>query len=334
MKISIIGAGSWGTALAEVLVFNKHEVLIYDVDENTVDEINNQHTNVTKLPNAKLSSSIVATSRLEDALDFSEIIVLSVPTKVIRAVLKEINKKLDHPALFINTSKGLEPGTFKRVSEVVKDEIDSTKRKGFVAITGPSHAEEVILKMPTLVTSASLERDNALLVQKLFSNNVFFRVYTIKDLVGAELGGALKNIYALAAGMLEGLGYGDNAKAALISRALVEMKRLAVANGALEETLTGLTGLGDLVVTTTSYHSRNFQAGIKLAKGKNLDETISSMTMVVEGVRTALSAYQKAHEENIDVPIIDAVYSVIYEKQSVSKAVESMMMRALKDEFA
>lgn len=333
MNVSIIGAGSWGTALAQVLLDNQHNVLIYDIDTKVVNEINTLHTNNTKLPNILLPESLVATANLKELCDFSDIMLVSVPTKVMRITLRSLNEYLSKPIILINTSKGIEPDTFKLVSEIAKEEIKDGYLKGFVALTGPSHAEEVILRLPTLITSASENIEYAKLIQSLFSNQSYFRVYTLIDLRGAELGGALKNIYAVAAGMIEGLGYGDNAKAALISRALVEMKRLAIAKGASDETLNGLTGLGDLVVTTTSHHSRNFQAGLKLAAGKNLEEAISSIPMVVEGARTVLSAYIEAHRLDIRVPLIDAVYSVIYEKTPVEKAVEAMMGRSLKDEF-
>ena len=181
--------------------------------------------------------------------------------------------------------------------------------------------------------SVSENVEHAKLIQKIFSNTSYFRVYTLTDLAGAELGGALKNIYAIASGMLEGSGYGDNARAALIARALVEMRKLAIAMGAQEETLYGLTGLGDLVVTTSSHHSRNFQAGVKLAQGKNLEETINSIPMVVEGFRTCQAAYEAARELKVETPIIDAVYSVIYQHHGVKAVVKKLMMRSLKDEF-
>lgn len=333
MKITIIGAGSWGSALARLLAENYHIVLLYDISAVTVDEINTYHTNSSKLPNGLLPETISATTDLSKAINSSDIICLSVPTKVMRETLVSIAGVIKAPKLFVNASKGLEPITHKRVSQIVTEEIPFAFIKGFVALTGPSHAEEVIAGLPTAICSASESNNDAKLIQKLFSNKTNFRVYTLNDLVGAELGGALKNIYAIASGMLEGLGYGDNARAALIARALVEMTKLAVALGAKEATLFGLTGLGDLVVTTSSHHSRNFQAGVKLSQGKNLEETIDSIPMVVEGFRTTLAAYDVAKKLKVETPIIDAVYSVIYEKQNVTLAVQELMMRALKDEF-
>lgn len=331
-KVSIIGAGSWGSALARILGDNKHDVLLYDVDEKIVNEINQFHTNKEKLPVGCLPLNVNATNSMKDAISFSEIIVLSVPTKVLRIVLKEINKYIEQPKIFINTSKGIEPDTFLRVSEIVKQEINNNYICGFVALTGPSHAEEVINQQLTAVCSVSENKTLAALVQNLFNNQKYFRVYTSTDLIGAELCGSLKNIYAIASGMLYGLGLGDNARAGLISRALVEMKRFCAYANAKEETVYGLTGLGDLVVTTTSHHSRNFQAGVKLATGNNLEETISSMSMVVEGARTVQAAYQKALELNIETPIIEEVYKVIYNHKTVLEAVNDLMSRSLKEE--
>lgn len=331
-KITIIGAGSWGSALARILGDNGHQVKLFDLDQKTIDEINTYHTNKSKLPVGNLPETVSGTTDIKEAVDAGNIILISVPTAVIRTVLKQVNGVLTSPKLFINASKGIEPNTYKRVSEIVYEEINNAYIEGFVALTGPSHGEEVINQLLTAIAAASNNIEHAKRVQKIFSNQTYFRVYTQSDLIGAELGGSLKNIYAIASGMLHGLGYGDNARAALITRALSEMRKLAVALGAEEKTLFGLTGIGDLVVTTTSHHSRNFQAGIKLATGKNLEETIASMTMVVEGARTCISAYRASKELNIDTPIIDAVYEVIYLHIPVNVAIKKLMSRALKDE--
>lgn len=333
MRVSVIGAGSWGTALANLLVKNNHEVLVYDVDEAIIEEINTKHTNYSKLKDGVLEVGVIATNDLTKVLEFSNIIVLSVPTKVLRIVLNNIKNIITSKKIFVNTSKGIEPDTCLRISEVVTEVLTDEYIEAFVALTGPSHAEEVILSLPTLVTSVSDNIEAAKLIQTIFSNDFNFRVYTSTDLLGAELGGALKNIYAIASGMLTGVGYGDNARAALITRALVEMQRLALSLGASEKTLLGLSGVGDLIVTTTSYHSRNFQAGLAIAKGKNLKEAVSSIPMVVEGARTTLSAYQMARKQNVETPIIDAVYAVIYEEKDVSETINDLMRRSLKDEF-
>lgn len=332
MNVSIIGAGSWGTALANLLVQNGHQVLLYDVDERIIEEINTNHTNQTKLQNAQLSVEVKATNNLATTLDFSNIIILSVPTKVSRIVLQNIKALLKNKKIFVNTSKGIEPGSGLRISEIVYEVLGDLV-EAFVVLTGPSHAEEVVVGLPTVVSAASTDIETAKLIQNIFSNDFSFRVYTIDDLVGAELGGSLKNIYAIASGMLTGLKYGDNARAALITRALVEMERLAVAMGASSKTLSGLVGVGDLIVTTTSYHSRNFQAGLSIATGKNLQDAVSSIPMVVEGARTTLSAYQMARKLNIETPIIDAVYDIIYLQKDVNETIKNLMKRSLKEEF-
>lgn len=330
-KITIIGAGSWGCALANILCDNQHDILMYDYSENTVFDINNFHLN-KKIPNAVLNNKIKATTDICEAIDFSDYIVLSIPTKVIRSVLVDISKVINNEKLFINTSKGLEPDTFKRISEIVKEIIPSNFLRGFVALTGPSHAEEVIVKLPTTICSVCEDKSLAIEVQHLFSNHTYFRVYTGSDLKGSELCAAIKNVYAIASGMLEGLGFGDNARAGLISRALVEMRRIVIKLGANEDTVFGLTGVGDLIVTTTSHHSRNYQAGVKLASGKSLEETISSMDMVVEGARTALAVNELVDKLKIEAPIIKAVYNVIYLKKPVNDVVSELMMRSYKEE--
>lgn len=331
MNLTIIGAGSWGCALANILCDNQHNVIIYDINETTINEINTNHINKL-VPNAILNEAIIATTDLQKAINHSEIVVIAVPTKVIRSVLEKIKEIISSEKIFVNTSKGLEPNTFKRISEIVEEIIPQQYLKGFVALTGPSHAEEVMIKLPTAICSVSDNFEYAKFIQTVFSNNTYFRVYTGSDLVGSELCGAIKNVYAIASGMLTGMGFGDNARAGLISRALVEMQRIVLFMGAKEETLYGLTGIGDLVVTTTSKHSRNFQAGVKLASGKSLEETISSMSMVVEGARTAKAVYELAQKYNIDTPIINEVYNVIYLKKPVIKAVSDLFHRSLKEE--
>lgn len=332
MKVTVIGGGSWGSALARILGDNNHDVIIYERLLEIVNEINEFHTNKSKLPVGTLPLNVTATDSLEEALIDASVIVIAVPTKVIRSVLQKMNLVLTHKCLFVNASKGLEPDTFLRVSEIVYQEINNDLIEDFVALTGPSHAEEVINQLLTIICAVSTNKKAAKTVQSLFNNSKYFRVYTSYDLIGSELCGALKNIYAIASGMLSGCGLGDNAKAGLISRALVEMRRFVVSFGANEDTIYGLTGVGDLVVTTTSVHSRNFQAGYRLATGKNLEETISSMTMVVEGARTVVAAYQYARVNNLETPIIDAVYDVLYNKKAVKTAINQLMKRSLKDE--
>ncbi len=330
-RVTLIGAGSWGSAQSRILGDNGADVLLYDNSLETVKEINEFHTS-PKLSKGTLPKNVRATTVLKEAVEFSDTIILSVPTKVIRSVLEDIAKIITTPKLFVNTSKGLEPNTFDRVSQIVTDVIPNSLLKGFVALTGPTHAEEVILQLPTCIVSVSESIENAKYIQDLYSNHTYFRVYTGTDLIGAELCGALKNIYALASGMLYGVGFGDNARAGMITRALVEMKRLVIPMGGTEDSLYGLTGVGDLIVTATSLHSRNFNAGIELAKGKNLKETLEAMPMVVEGARTVYAAYDLARKLNIETPIIDAVYDVVNNKSTVEEAVKNIMTRSFKQE--
>lgn len=331
-NITVVGAGSWGTALAQVLCDNKNNVMLYDLNQDVVNDINQNHQNSRFFADLKLPSSLVATTNLKEALKDAQMILLSVPTKVIRDVLKSINQELDHSVIIINASKGIEPGTHKRVSEIVKEEIDPNHLEAFVALTGPSHAEEVIERAVTTVTCASTVAEKANIIQEMF-NNQYFRVYRVNDLIGVEIGGSIKNVIALAAGIIAGLGYGDNAKAALITRGLVEIKRLGTAVGANEETFSGLSGLGDLIVTCTSVHSRNWQAGYKIGSGSDLQEAIDSMTMVVEGVRTCQATYEMAQALQIEMPIVETVYEVIFNKLDPRVAIAQLMTRDMKPEF-
>ncbi|QVK20324.1 NAD(P)H-dependent glycerol-3-phosphate dehydrogenase [Mycoplasmatota bacterium] len=330
-NISVIGGGSWGTALAQLLLDNGHDVIVRDNNKHNVDNINNNHT-IDVLEDVILHKGMKATTSIKEVIDFADFIVISVPTKVMRNALNEVKDVLTTPKVFINASKGIEPVTFKRVSEIVEEVIPNEYLKGFVSISGPSHAEEVVLRKLTSIVSTSVDYKLAKEVQTIFHNKNYFRVYTSTDIIGAEMGASLKNVIALASGILTGLGYGDNARAALITRGLVEMNRLSVAVGAESKTLLGLTGIGDLIVTCTSLHSRNFQAGFKIGSGTNLEETLNSMTMVVEGARSAKAAYDLAKELDIEIPIIEATYDIIYNHISPNESISKLMNRDLKAE--
>ncbi|MDD3036015.1 MAG: NAD(P)H-dependent glycerol-3-phosphate dehydrogenase [Candidatus Saccharimonadaceae bacterium] len=331
-KITIVGAGSWGSGLARIVSDNGYRVMMYDIDPMVVNEINTNHTNKSKLPTGCLNENVSATTDMAKAIEFGDIIVLVVPTAVIRRALRSINQVITARKLFVNASKGIEPDTYKRVSEIVSEEISSEYIEGFVALSGPSHAEEVIKQMLTLVTAASPNLEHAQKVQRIFSNQSYFRVYTVCDLIGVELCSSLKNIIAIAAGIIAGLGYGDNTRAALIARGLVEIARIAKARGAEEKTIYGLAGLGDLVVTCTSLHSRKYQAGYKIGSGKDLEQALAEMTMVVEGARSAIAAHQIIKKHNIYAPIIEAVYDIIYHKQNPQDRISEMMQYDLKEE--
>lgn len=325
-KIAVIGAGSWGTALAMVLADNGHEVRLWSHNETQVQEINEFHTNTKYLPEISLPETINGYASLSDALNGVETIILAVPTKAIREVLSKIQSVQNTPLTIVHVSKGIEPDSLLRISEMIKEEMQADLLIDVVVLSGPSHAEEVSLRHPTTVTVSSSNITAAEKVQDLFINHNF-RVYTNPDVIGVEIGGALKNIIALAAGITDGLGYGDNAKAALITRGLAEIARLGTKMGANPLTFSGLTGIGDLIVTCTSVHSRNWRAGNLLGKGQSLDEVLANMGMVVEGVRTTKAAYQLAEKFSVDMPITTALYNVLFNGKNAKDAVDTLMAR-------
>jgi glycerol-3-phosphate dehydrogenase (NAD(P)+) len=326
-QIAVLGAGSWGTALAMVLADNGHSVRLWGHRQDQIEEINSKHTNEKYLPGVVLPPSIVGYDDLCRALANIEIVVLAVPTKAIREVLRKVRQCLTKPITIVTVSKGIEPDTHKRISEIIEEEMTSAFLQDVVVLSGPSHAEEVSRRQPTTVTVSSKNMEAAERIQDLFMNHQYFRVYTNPDLIGVEIGGALKNIIALAAGITDGLGYGDNAKAALITRGLAEIARLGSALGANPLTFSGLTGIGDLIVTCTSVHSRNWRAGNLLGKGKSLGEVLENMGMVVEGVRTTKAAYQLAKKMNVKMPITNALYDVLFNGKDPKDAVDSLMAR-------
>lgn len=324
--ISVIGAGSWGTALAIVLADNNHNVKVWARREDLANEINQHHTNEKYLPGITLPSSLQATTSLSECVEGTDAILLVTPTKALRDVLPELKSLIKNPVAIIHASKGIEPGTHMRISQVIEEEIPQDLRKSVVVLSGPSHAEEVSLRHPTTVTVSAKDIKEAEYAQDLFINSNF-RVYTNDDIIGVELGGALKNIIALGAGLSDGLGYGDNAKAALITRGLAEIARLGAAMGANPLTFMGLTGIGDLVVTCTSVHSRNWRAGNLLGKGNSLDEVLENMGMVVEGVRTTKAAYHLAKEQQVEMPITSVLYEVLFNNKEPKDGVDLLMGR-------
>ena len=328
-KITVIGAGSWGTALAQVLADNGNEVMVYDVDEAVISDIREHQQNTKFFREVILPDRLSATTDLALALSVADFALLSVPTKVMRVALSSMKPHLEPQTVIINASKGIEPGSHLRMSQVVFEVLGADKT--FVALSGPSHAEEVILREITSVTCASNHCEILVDIQTLFSNQ-YFRVYRTEDLTGVEVGGSIKNVMALGSGILAGLGYGDNARAMLITRSLVEIKRLGVAIGAKEETFDGLSGLGDLIVTTMSKHSRNFQAGFKIGSGSDLNEALDSMTMVVEGVRTCQATFELAQKLGINMPFVEAIYDVIFNRNDPKMVIEKMMQRPMKAE--
>lgn len=329
--IAVLGAGSWGSALAKVLHENGHKVVMWSRNPEQVAEMNQEHTNKRYLPETVLPKDIQATMDVSEAVREAEAIVFVIPTKGIRAVAQQVAEAIDEPKWMVHASKGLEQQTYKRLSTILEEEIPAEKRKAIVALSGPSHAEEVVAKDLTTITAASENEETAKYVQELFLND-YFRVYTNTDILGVELGAALKNIIALGAGTIAGLGYGDNAKAALVTRGLAEITRLGVAMGADPLTFMGLSGVGDLVVTCTSPHSRNWRAGKLLGEGGNLNTILNEMGMVVEGVSTAKAAYELAQERHIDMPITEAIYKVVYEDAEAKYVILDLMNREGKAE--
>ncbi|WP_407887127.1 NAD(P)H-dependent glycerol-3-phosphate dehydrogenase [Levilactobacillus sp. N40-8-2] len=334
-KIAVLGAGSWGSILASVLDENGHDVRLWSYNPKQVEELNTAHTNSHYIKNFKFSPSLVAYSDLASALDGVQTILFVVPTKAVRSVAGQVatilQKTKNQPAL-IHASKGIEQKTYKRISQVLAEEIPAANRKSITVLSGPSHAEDVARHDLTLVTAASESLDAAKHTQQLFMTN-YFRVYTNPDIIGVEIGAALKNIIALGAGALHGLGYGDNAKAALMTRGLAEISRLGTSFGADPMTFIGLSGVGDIIVTATSSNSRNWRAGDELGRGEALDDVINHMGMVIEGLATTKAAYELSKKRGVSMPITEAIYQVLYEGKDIRKAISDLMQREGRSEF-
>lgn len=330
-NITVFGTGSFGTALANVLTGNGHNTLMWGKTAKTVDEINTKHTNHAYLKDAAIHESVSATTDIQEAVDHADIYLVAIPTKAIRTVLSQVDERLTSKKQFIHVAKGIENKTFKRVSEMIEDVISPDHNGGVGVLSGPSHAEEVVIKQPTTVAAAASCPELCKTIQDLFMTD-YLRVYTNEDLIGVEIGGALKNIIAIASGVLAGLGYGDNAKAALITRGLAEITRLGVKLGADPLTFQGLGGIGDLIVTCTSTHSRNYSLGYALGSGKTLQEILDEMNMVAEGVYTTESVYHLAKQMNVEMPITSALYHVLFESQPVQEALKDLMGRTKKSE--
>jgi glycerol-3-phosphate dehydrogenase (NAD(P)+) len=331
-KVCVLVAGSWGTALASVLADNHHQVIIWSRNESQVKEINEQHENKRFLPDVQLSADIQATTSISDAVTSAAAVILAAPTTAMREVVKQMQPHLSMDTLIIHAAKGFEMESLKRMSTVIADELTNYDSSRIVVLSGPSHAEEVIRKCPTTVVVASENAAAAEEAQDLLINT-YFRVYTNPDIVGVEVSGALKNIIAIGAGLSDGLGFGDNAKAALLTRGLAEISRLGMAMGANPLTFAGLAGIGDLIVTCTSKHSRNWRAGYLMAQGDRAEEVLSKMGMVVEGIKTTKSAYVLSRKFNIQMPITDELYKVLFEEKTPKLAVEDLMGRVRANEI-
>lgn len=330
MKTVVIGSGSWGTGLAQALADKQEDVIIYGLDEAEINDINSNHRNTKYFPEVKLNETLRGTTDINVVKD-ADVIVLSVPSIAIESVCKQIAQIVKKKVIVVNTAKGFHPVTNGRMSDVIRNAMPKDCLSSVVSLIGPSHAEEVVIRLLTTICAVSLNEEDAKAVQHLFSNE-YLRVYRGNDEIGSEIGVAVKNAIALASGMLAGLGYGDNTRAALMTRGLAEMIRFGTAMGGRMETFIGLTGIGDLIVTCTSQHSRNFQAGFTIGKEGSAKHFLETNKKTVEGIRTAKIVYELAQEKGIDMPIVSEIYRVIYEEKDPVQSAKDLMMRDLKAE--
>ena len=330
-KVVIIGAGSWGTALGLVLARKGYDITLWEFNKERAEEIQKERENKRYLPGIKFPDNLNVTYEKEGLLEGIKYVVFSVPSQVLRGVIRGFSNDLTEDMLLVNTAKGIEVSTGMRLSEVMKDEIKGKFHKNIVVLSGPTHAEEVAIGIPTTIVAAG-EKEKAAEIQELFNSKVF-RVYLSEDVVGVELGAAVKNCLAIGAGIADGMGFGDNTKAALITRGIAEMIRYGKACGAKEITFSGLSGIGDLIVTCASKHSRNRHVGECLGKGQDIQTILNEMTMVAEGVPTVKAVYEQIQKLNISMPILEATYNIIYKNANAGNMVEELMERTLKEEF-
>ena len=322
MNISVLGAGSWGIALTVLLAHNGHKVSVWSIDEDEIKMLKEHREHVTKLPGIKIDESVTFTTDAEESVKDAEIIVMSVPSPFVRNTAKTIAPYVDKP-IIVNVSKGIEEDTLMVLTDVILSEIPGAKMG---VLSGPSHAEEVGKLLPTTIVAGATDKDTAMLIQDTFMCDVF-RVYTSPDVIGIELGGALKNVIALAAGIADGLGCGDNAMAAIITRGISEITRLGVAMGGHSETFAGLSGIGDLIVTCASKHSRNRRAGVLMGQGKSYKEAMEEVHMVVEGVYSAKAAFSLSKKYGIEMPLIEMVNRVLFEDLDTTEAMNQLLTR-------
>lgn len=328
-KVTFLGGGSFGTSLAILLADKGNDVNIYDRDNDVVNDININRKNDKYIKGLQIPNRVTAYTDMDEALANAEFVVLAIPSHVIRTVSKSLKEKIKDGVPVISIAKGIEQETNLRLSEVIQEELPNNP---VVILSGPSHAEEVAFNIPTTVVVSSLDMEVAKEVQELFINSNF-RVYTNDDLVGVEIGGAVKNVIALAAGVCDGIGYGDNTKAALMTRGMAEIVRIGMKLGGKAETFLGLTGMGDLIVTCTSLHSRNRRAGFLIGSGKTVDEAIEEVGMIVEGIKACKAFYELKEKLEIEMPITDVAYKVLFNGKDPKEAVSHLMGREKKDEI-
>jgi glycerol-3-phosphate dehydrogenase (NAD(P)+) len=330
-RVAVVGAGSWGTALASVLAENEHEVMLWAREPEVVAGINQAHENVTFLRGIRLPEALRATSDLADAVSTADVIVNVVPSQFAGRVMTEAARHVREGTQVVSASKGIEISTLRRMDEVLLGALGAERMEGFTVVSGPSFALEVARQAPTAVVAASADLAAAERVQALFQNR-YFRVYTNPDVIGVELGGALKNVIAIAAGMTSGLGFGHNTLAALITRGLAEIARLGQAVGASPATFAGLAGMGDLVLTCTGDLSRNRTVGVRLGRGESLKSILAEMSAVAEGVDTVRGAYGLAQREGVEMPITSEVHAILVEGRNPKEALSNLMQRDPKPE--
>lgn len=327
-KVGIIGAGSWGCALAKLLSNNGNQVTVWSIMEDEITMLKNDHEHKDNLPGVILPDDMEFTTNLEAAVNDKDVLVLAVPSPFTRNTSAKMAPFIKDGQKIVNVAKGIEETTLMTLSEIIEQEIPNAN---VAVLSGPSHAEEVGKGIPTTIVVGSKDKETAEYLQNLFMSKVF-RVYISSDVMGIELGAALKNVVALAAGMADGLGYGDNTKAALITRGIAEIARLGISMGGRIETFYGLTGIGDLIVTCASMHSRNRRAGILIGKGATMEEAMAEVKMVVEGVYSARAGYALAQKHNVSMPIIEQVNKILFEGTPASDAVSELMLRERKVE--
>lgn len=323
MKIGILGAGSWGIALTALLSSNGHDVTVWSIDKNEIDMLLTYREHKTKLPGVIIDDKVIFTTDVKETVDGADMLVMVVPSPFIRSTAKTIAPYVVEGQLIVNVSKGIEESTLMTLTDVINDEIPAAN---VGVLSGPSHAEEVGKRLPTTVVVSACDEQTALLIQDAFMTD-FFRVYTSPDMIGIELGGALKNVIALAAGMADGLGCGDNTKAALITRGIAEITRLGVAMGGQLETFSGLSGIGDLIVTCASKHSRNRKAGFLMGQGKSYKEAMDEVKMVVEGVYSAKAALMLSRKYKVEMPIVEIINKVLFEDYNATDAMKDLLTR-------
>jgi len=331
MKISVLGAGGWGTTLAILLHYNGHNVTLWEYKKSYARHLLKKRINTDYLPGIKIPKEVLITSDIEETSDDKNLIVLAVPSQFLRDVIKKINYHTIEDTILVSVSKGIEKNTLMTMSQMLKDVFPHINENQIGVISGPSHAEEVSQMVPTAVVAASVDIETSKAIQAAFMTS-YFRVYASTDILGVELGGAFKNIIAIGAGIIDGAGFGDNTKAAIMTRGVAEISRLGLAMGARPETFAGLSGMGDLIVTCMSRHSRNRYVGEEIGKGKKLKQILNSMEQVAEGVETTRSAKQLAAKIEIETPITNEVYKILFEDKDPVKATTDLMTRDMKTE--